>query len=334
MLIARQPLLKLLGASADIYAYAQGYLVIMLSGIPLMMFSQAISRVLRADGQVKGPMYGNILSSITNIVLDPLFILVLGWGVKGAAFATVLANGVNCIYLLWLIRKRPDYHSGPDVKPRKLNDLELMEQGVKLGARAVVTKTHFAPTADRATLVNQIRREKYPDSDFELIGSLVLNRSVGGMNPHAVETALKLGAKVIWLPTLDAENQLIKDGKFGGIPLVRDGKAVPELIPIFELIRDYDVCLQTGHISGEECFPVMEAARKVGVKKIVITHPEYHIVGMRLEQQKQIVRDYGVLLEREYAQPVGNQFVSNLESNVDAIRGIGAEHIILATDSG
>ena len=111
MLIAQHPLLTLLGASADTYLYAQGYLIIMISGVPLMMFAQAISSVLRADGQVKGPMYGNILSSVTNIVLDPLFILVLNWGVKGAAFATVLANGVNCIYLMFLIRKRPDYFS-------------------------------------------------------------------------------------------------------------------------------------------------------------------------------------------------------------------------------
>lgn len=226
------------------------------------------------------------------------------------------------------------YHSAPDVKPRKLNDLELMEQGVGLGARAVVIKTHFAPTADRAALVNHIRREKYPESDFELFGGIALNRSVGGLNPYALETALKLGAKVVWLPTLDAENELRKNGKSGGIQLVRDGKAVPELEPIFALIRDHDVCLQTGHISGEECFPVVEAARKAGVRKIVITHPEYHIVGMTLEQQAQIVRNYGVLLEREYAQPVGGQFVSNLESNVEAIHEIGAEHIILATDSG
>ena len=226
------------------------------------------------------------------------------------------------------------YHSGPDVKPRKLNDLELMEQGVKLGARAVVVKTHFSPTADRVALVNQIRQEKYPDSGFELVGSIVLNRSVGGLNPYAVETALKLGAKVVWLPTLDAENEYRKAGIGGGIQLVRDGKAVPELLPIFDLIRDYDVCLQTGHISDAECFPVVEAARKAGVQKIVITHPEYHIVGMTLEEQARIVRDYGVLLEREFAQPVGDMFVSNLEGNVDAIREIGAEHIILATDSG
>lgn len=226
------------------------------------------------------------------------------------------------------------YHSGPDVKPRKLNDLELMEQGVALGARAVVIKTHFSPTAGRAALGNYLRREKYPDSDFALIGGIALNESVGGLNPKALETELQMGAKVVWLPTMNAENQRIKDGQSGGIPLVRNGKAVAELEPIFALIRQYGACLQTGHISAEECFPVVEAARKAGVEKIVITHPEYHIVGMTLEQQKRIVSEYGVLLEREYAQPVGNRFVSNLSDNLRAIREIGPEHIILATDSG
>ena len=226
------------------------------------------------------------------------------------------------------------YHSDPDVKPRKLNDLELMEQGVAMGARGTVIKAHFSPTAARAALVNQIRREKYPESDFELFGGIALNRSVGGLNPYALETELKLGAKIVWLPTLDSENEFRKAGKSGGIRLAENEKAVLELSPIFALIRDYDVCLQTGHLSGEECFPVVEAARKAGIKKIVITHPEYHVVGMTLAQQKQIVRDYGVYLEREYAQPIGNCFASNLLSNVEAIYEIGPEHIILATDSG
>lgn len=143
-----------------------------------------------------------------------------------------------------------------------------------------------------------------------------------------------MGAKVVWLPTVDSENEFQKPGKSGGIRLVENGKAVPELLPIFKLIREYDVCLQTGHASGDECFPIVEAARKAGVRKIVITHPECHIVGMTLAQQKSIARDYGVYLEREYAQPVGNRFVSNLESNAEAIGAIGAEHIILASDSG
>lgn len=226
------------------------------------------------------------------------------------------------------------YHSGPDVKPRKLNDLELMEQGVALGARGVVIKTHFSPTAGRAALVNQIKKEKYPKSEFELFGSVALNRSMGGLNPYALETELKMGAKVVWLPTVDSENEFQKMGRSGGIRLVENGRAVPELMPIFELIRDYDACLQTGHVNAEECFPIVEAARSAGVQKIVVTHPEYHIVGMTLTQQKQIVRDYSVYLEREYAQPVGNRFVCNLPSNVEAIQAIGADYIILATDSG
>lgn len=226
------------------------------------------------------------------------------------------------------------YHSGPDVKPRKMNDLEMMETAVRLGVRAVVIKTHYVPTMNRATLVNLLCKERHPEANFTMFGGIALNQSVGGLNPYALETALKLGAKVVWLPTLDAANEYRKAGKCGGIDLVRDGKAVPELTPIFDLIRDYDVCLQTGHISGEECFPVVEAARKAGIKKIVVTHPEYHIVGMTPEQQKKIVQDYGVLLEREYAQPVGSVFKSNLEDNVEAIRTIGCEYFILATDSG
>lgn len=226
------------------------------------------------------------------------------------------------------------YHSSPDIKPRKLNDLELMETAVRLGVRAVVIKTHYVPTMDRATLVNLICKERHPEANFTMFGGIALNQSVGGLNPYAVEAALKLGAKVVWLPTLDAANQRKKDGQSGGIELIRDGKAVPELIPIFGLIRDYDVMLQTGHISGSECFPVVEAARKAGVQKIVVTHPEYHIVDMDIELQRRIVLDYDVLLEREYAQPVGSFFKSNLSDNVEAMRAIGCEHFIVATDSG
>lgn len=117
MLLFQEPLLHMLGASPDTYRHAQGYLSIMLAGIPLMMFSQTMSSVLRADGNAKGPMYGNILSSVTNIALDPIFILVLRWGVKGAAFATVLANAVNCVYLMLLIRAQPNYFT---LNPRAL----------------------------------------------------------------------------------------------------------------------------------------------------------------------------------------------------------------------
>ena len=226
-------------------------------------------------------------------------------------------------------------HSAPDVRKRRLDDLELMEAAVKLGARAVVIKSHMVCTADRAALVNKIREEKYPESDFQMFGGIALNRSVGGINPWAVDAALKLGAKVVWLPTNTAANHFRKENKEGGVEIIKDGQVTEELRSVFERIKEHDAVLATGHISPEECFRVTEAARNAGVKKIVITHPEFHIVGMSLEDQIRIVKDYDVMLERVYAQPIGGGvYKNNLPDNVEAIRAVGSDHIIVSTDSG
>lgn len=227
-------------------------------------------------------------------------------------------------------------HSAPDVRERKMDDLQIMEAAVERGIRAVVIKSHHIPTVDRAFLVNRVKQEKYGDtSDFQMFGGIALNRFVGGFNPWAVETALKLGGKLVWLPTNTSENHCRKEGKGDFVSCIKDGKIVPELKTIFKLVKDFDAVLETGHISSEECFRVAEAARDAGIRKIVITHPEFHIVGMSLEEQRRIVRDYDVLLERVYAQPVGGgQYKINLSDNVEAMREIGCEHFIVATDSG
>ena len=83
---------------------------------------------------------------------------------------------------------------------------------------------------------------------------------------------------------------------------MRDGKVVPELVDVFKLIRDYDVVLGTAHVSPEEAFVVVEAAKDAGVKKIVITHPEWWVVDMSIDDQIRLVKDYDVILERCYAQ--------------------------------
>ena len=151
-----------------------------------------------------------------------------------------------------------------------------------------------------------------------------------------METSLKLGAKVIWLPTNTAENHYRKNGKDSstGVVVTRDGKAVDELQDIFALVKQYNAVLATGHIGAEECFPVVEAARVAGVEKIVITHPEFWVVGMTPEQQADIVRKYDVLLESVYAQPVNGSYKINIPDNIAAMKAIGPEHFVLSTDSG
>ncbi len=229
-------------------------------------------------------------------------------------------------------------HSNPDIRHRAYDDFELTEAAVRVGARAIVIKTHQGTTVDRAYLCNRYNERVHGgDNDFTMFGGVTMNRQVGGINPAAVESGLKLGAKVIWLPTQSARNHLVKNkaDTTNCVEVVKDGKVVPELNSVFQLIKDHDAVLGTAHVSPEECFRVVEAARDAGVKKIVVTHPEWWLVGMSLEDQVRIVKDYDVILEHCYAQPLGGgKYKSNLEMNLEAVRACSYEHVMVCTDGG
>lgn len=228
-------------------------------------------------------------------------------------------------------------HTNPDLRLRAYDDFQLCDAGVRVGARAIVIKTHLGSTAERAYLVNAYNRKVNGKNDFTMFGSITMNRCVGGINPVAVENALKLGAKVVWLPTQSAKNHLRKMGKpdTDGVDMVVDGKVVPELETVFQLVKDYDVTLGTAHVSPEEAIVVVEAARKAGVKKLVVTHPEWWVVGMRVEDQIRFVKDYDVILERCFAQNMGGgAYKSNLPDNLEIIKTVGYKNVMVDTDGG
>ncbi len=229
-------------------------------------------------------------------------------------------------------------HSNPDIRHRAYDDFELMEAGIRVGARAIVIKTHQGTTVDRAFLCNRHNDIIHQgDNDFTMFGSVTMNRQMGGINPWAVESGLKLGAKVIWLPTQSARNNMLKQNQDPSdcVEVVQGGKVVPELLTIFRLVKDYDVVLGTGHVSPEECFRVVEAARDAGVKKLVVTHPEWWMVGMSLEDQVRIVKDYDVILEHCFAQPMGGgKYKSNLPMNLEAVKACGYKNVMVSTDGG
>ena len=229
-------------------------------------------------------------------------------------------------------------HSNPDIRHRAYDDFELMEAGIRVGARAIVIKTHQGTTVDRAFLCNRHNEIIHQgDNDFTMFGSVTMNRQMGGINPWAVESGLKLGAKVIWLPTQSARNNMLKQNQDPSdcVEVVQGGKVVPELLTIFRRGKDYDVVLGTGHVSPEECFRVVEAARDAGVKKLVVTHPEWWMVGMSLEDQVRIVKDYDVILEHCFAQPMGGgKYKSNLPMNLEAVKACGYKNVMVSTDGG
>ena len=96
-------------------------------------------------------------------------------------------------------------HADPDSVPRSIDAIDLARLAKDRGMRALVLKSHWEPTASMAYLV----RKAVPG--IEIFGGIDLNRSVGGVNPTAVErmASIKGGwGRVVWMPTFDSENQV------------------------------------------------------------------------------------------------------------------------------
>ncbi len=231
-------------------------------------------------------------------------------------------------------------HSAPDIFPRIMNDVELALSAKQEGMRAILIKSHVTITADRAEVASQ-------QADFPVFGAIALNLPVGGLNIHAVEVALKLGAKEVWLPTIHASHYVaqkdhvptlakeIKDDIKGIYLLNEDGTLKEELYPIFKKIAEYDVVLGTGHVTIKETKAVVLEAAKMGVKKIVITHPLASFLNFTYEDMREVLDNGAMFLEhvfndvtRQVAYPITQKEIA------DAIRAIGAEHTVMSTDSG
>lgn len=95
-----EPLLKLLGASADTMDYTREYLNIVISCGIFSMISNCYSNIIRAEGKASIAMTGTVVGNLLNVALDPIMITTLGWNVAGAAIATVIGNAVAAIYYI------------------------------------------------------------------------------------------------------------------------------------------------------------------------------------------------------------------------------------------
>lgn len=106
-LIGMDAILKLIGASEYTVGFAREYLTYIAFGGPFIMFGTAFGNILRGEGAAKESMIGNMIGTVTNIILDPIMILFLGWGVAGAAIATVIGNiAASAYYVCYFLRKR------------------------------------------------------------------------------------------------------------------------------------------------------------------------------------------------------------------------------------
>jgi len=111
ILIFLKDLLIIMGAGASLNLAVQ-YGQIVFGGLIFLIFTSVASGILRAEGDVKRPMYAMLATAILNIVLDPIFIYYFGWGVSGAAIATLISASISAgLILYWLMLKRDTYVS-------------------------------------------------------------------------------------------------------------------------------------------------------------------------------------------------------------------------------
>ncbi len=111
LLLFLKEILLLMGAGVTI-DLAMEYGQIVFGGLIFFIFSNVASGILRAEGDVNRPMYAIAATTVLNIILDPIFIYYFGWGVSGAAWATILSSSLSCVVLFyWLLLKRDTYVS-------------------------------------------------------------------------------------------------------------------------------------------------------------------------------------------------------------------------------
>jgi len=231
-------------------------------------------------------------------------------------------------------------HSAPDIYPRILNVMDLARHAKENGMRAILVKNHFTMTTGLAKIASD-------ETDFPVFGGIALNHPVGGLNIHAVDIALKLGTKMVWLPTLHSQKFVqhkshvahlaggIRDDVQGINLLNKDGSLKEELYPIFDLMAESDAILGTGHVSVEEAKVAVREAAKRGVKRILVTHPLASFCNYSVEDMKEML-DLGVTYLEHTYNDVTRQ-VSHpikLEDLYNGIKVMGAQHCIMSTDSG
>ncbi len=213
------------------------------------------------------------------------------------------------------------------------------------GMRGIVCKSMHSDTAPMVYFVNQILRryaeEKaqqtgQPPHPFDAFGGVVLNYAVGGLNPIAVETSIKLGAKIVWLPSHDAAHHMrvLEEGQ--GIEVIdANDRVVPPLIEIFQMVAKHNLILDLDHCGTKERFIMTEEALKQGVRKILLTHPQWSVNRMSIDQMVEIAGMGAYIgLYLYSAVPHFNNPVCDRTEVLRIIEKVGPDKCVMASDFG
>lgn len=250
-----------------------------------------------------------------------------------------------------LVRGAVDYHVhlAPDFVARRITDVELARRCQETGQAGFGLKSHYTPTTERA----QVVAAAVPG--VVVLGTITLNRSVGGLNPLAVEVAARQGARIVWFPTVSAvneQNEVLRAGAHEKVPVwvafelsLREaglacepvpvvderGALLPEAYEVLDVVARNDLVLCTGHLGRDEVFRLVDAAAERGIREIVVTHPEFPSQSISPDDQVELAA-MGAVMERTFTTPFTGKVA--WERVFEATRAVGPERTVWATDLG
>jgi hypothetical protein len=223
-------------------------------------------------------------------------------------------------------------HHGPDAYDRQWDAFEVAKIAKERGMRGVVLKNHWTETAGLAQLVR-----KHGTQGIEVFGSVTLDTPVGGVNPMAVrymaDVEGNLG-RIVWMPTHDSEHEIDYNKETRARAVAsRNGKLIPEVFEVLDLIKERNLTLATGHLTPEEVLMVMAEAKQRGITRIIVTHPLLgaQFTNMSLPQMQEAVKLGGAIeitagaLSREGAAKT---------RAIEVIKALGTQNVFVASDSG
>jgi hypothetical protein len=231
-----------------------------------------------------------------------------------------------------LLRGAIDVHAhwSPDpYAERKMDARELVHAAREAGMAGIVLKSHELPSQILAWAL----QAEVPET--HLYGAIALDHAVGGLNPDALDAALRIGTSVVWFPTFDSAWSRDHYGRWnarGEAMTVVDeaGSLKPVVHELLDLIAPYGATLCSGHLSPTETLALVRESRRRGIRSIVSHATPF---GIPVEVQREAA-DLGAFVEQAGTNSFREGGEAAAAAMIADVRAVGPDHVILSTDLG
>jgi hypothetical protein len=238
-------------------------------------------------------------------------------------------------------------HPAPSPLPRRMDGAEAARLAGESGFSAVVVKSHHHSTVMDVLALKQAGVDH---GSAQLFGGIALNGPVGGINPKAVDLALKMGGRIVWFPTIGSAQHIRHHAEHPNLKFPKlavhlepeepievldgNGGVTEDVYAILESIKAHDAILASGHMAPHQITAVFQAAREVGVQRMLVNHPNFVIEASHEDARRWV--ELGAYVEHSLCMYDEESSFHNwdLDTMVAWIEAVGPERSTLGSDLG